>query len=124
MHPLQSKGVFHCFGCGAKGPVIDWQMKTAGQTLQQAVAFLKAHLTVLRDDEPPGDAGKIPFLVVSPSALPRPKMADLGDDSQELLSQVTDHYHRQLLDSPEAMDWLVRRGLSRRETGVDRLRQG
>lgn len=26
-----AKGLYHCFGCGAKGSVIDWQMHTTGQ---------------------------------------------------------------------------------------------
>lgn len=25
-----SKGLYHCFGCGAKGSIIDWQMNTTG----------------------------------------------------------------------------------------------
>ncbi|ENU3076184.1 CHC2 zinc finger domain-containing protein, partial [Escherichia coli] len=39
-----AKGLYHCFGCGAKGSVIDWQMHTTGQGLREAVAFLKARL--------------------------------------------------------------------------------
>jgi len=40
------KGLYHCFGCGAKGSVIDWQMATTGQPLREAVAFLKARLAI------------------------------------------------------------------------------
>jgi hypothetical protein len=45
----------------------------------------------------------------------RPKLADLDDDGQALLSQVIDHYHSRLLDSPEAQAWLVSRGLNHPE---------
>ncbi|MRT58243.1 toprim domain-containing protein [Enterobacteriaceae bacterium RIT693] len=118
MYLSQSRGVFHCFGCGAKGSVIDWQMKSAGQTLREAVAFLKADLTTLRDEEADNDAGKIPSSAVRPS-----KLADLDDDGQALLNQVVDFYHQNLLNSPEAQDWLVRRGLNHPEL-VSRFRLG
>ncbi|MEY0399675.1 CHC2 zinc finger domain-containing protein, partial [Providencia rettgeri] len=39
------KNLYHCFGCGAAGSVIDWQMKTAHQSLPDAVAFLRDGLT-------------------------------------------------------------------------------
>ena len=34
--------VFHCFGCGAKGSVIDWVMKTEGVALRKAVELLRS----------------------------------------------------------------------------------
>ncbi|HEY4468695.1 MAG TPA: CHC2 zinc finger domain-containing protein [Klebsiella sp.] len=39
-----SREQWHCFGCGASGSVIDWQMKSTGQSLREAVQFLKARL--------------------------------------------------------------------------------
>ncbi len=47
--------------------------------------------------------------------LPRPKLADLDDDGQALLRQVIDFYHQNLLASPEAKEWLERRGLNHPE---------
>lgn len=104
-----SKGLYHCFGCGAKGSIIDWQMNTTGQSLREAVAFLKARLAGADGENTSSLA--VPVL---PSP-PRPKLADLDDDGQALLNQVIDHYHRQLLESPEAHEWLVRRGLNHPE---------
>lgn len=99
-----SKNLYHCFGCGEAGSVIDWQMKTAHQNLQQAVALLR------------NDAAH-PSLAVSmrPPSAPKAKLADLDDDGQALLNQVIDHYHQQLLESPEAQKWLTRRGLNHPE---------
>lgn len=114
MHLSRSKGVFHCFGCGAKGSVLDWQMKTSGQTLQQAVAFLKDDLGALREEDPLAEEGKSSSLAVSP-VQPRQKLADLDDDGQALLNQVIGFYHQQLLASPEAQAWLVSRGLDHPE---------
>lgn len=106
-----AKGLYHCFGCGAKGSVIDWQMNTSGQGLREAVAYLKTRLAGA-DDNPS-------FLTVS-SAEPktttaRQLLTDLDDDGQALLRQVADFYHQQLLDSPEAQAWLAHRGLNHPE---------
>jgi DNA primase len=37
----ESKNLYHCFGCNAKGSVIDWVMKTQGVSLPHAVQILK-----------------------------------------------------------------------------------
>ncbi|MCE0829069.1 CHC2 zinc finger domain-containing protein, partial [Buttiauxella sp. A2-C2_NF] len=103
-----SKGVYHCFGCGAKGSIIDWQMNTTGQSLREAVAFLKTRLAGA-DSEPSS------LTVPAEPVAPRPKLADLDDDGQALLNQVTGFYHQNLLNSPEAMQWLEKRGLNHPE---------
>ncbi|MBU9823549.1 CHC2 zinc finger domain-containing protein [Rahnella perminowiae] len=103
-----SKGLYHCFGCGAKGSIIDWQMNTTGQSLREAVAFLKARLAGA-DSEPSS------LTVPAEPVAPRPKLADLDDDGQALLNQVIDFYHQQLLNNPEAMQWLEKRGLNHPE---------
>lgn len=87
-----AKGLYHCFGCGAKGSVIDWQMTTTGQGLREAVAFLKDRLA--------GTDGNTSSLVVSPvepKAMPaRQLLVDLDVDGQ-------------------AQAWLVHRGLTHPE---------
>ena len=35
------KNLFHCFGCGAGGSVIDWVIKTQGVSFRHAVELLK-----------------------------------------------------------------------------------
>ncbi|EBS0894895.1 toprim domain-containing protein [Salmonella enterica subsp. enterica serovar Abaetetuba] len=106
-----AKGLYHCFGCGAKGSVIDWQMNTTGQGLRDAVAFLKARLAGAEDT--PSSLAVSP---VEPKAMPaRQLLVDLDADGQALLRQVTDFYHHNLLDSPEAQAWLAHRGLNHPE---------
>src|SRR3990167_7091466 len=39
-HVTPSKNLFHCFGCGAAGSVIDFVMKKDGLTKQQAIDWL------------------------------------------------------------------------------------
>ncbi|WP_240152467.1 CHC2 zinc finger domain-containing protein, partial [Erwinia amylovora] len=36
------KNLFHCFGCGAAGSVVDWMMKTENFSLPRAVLRLRA----------------------------------------------------------------------------------
>lgn len=106
-----AKGLYHCFGCGAKGSVIDWQMTTTGQGLREAVAFLKARLAGTD-----GNASSLTVSPVEPKAMPaRRLLVDLDTDGQALLQQVTDFYHHNLLDSPEAQAWLAHRGLNHPE---------
>ncbi|EAQ4583441.1 toprim domain-containing protein [Salmonella enterica subsp. enterica serovar Poona] len=114
-----AKGLYHCFGCGAKGSVIDWQMATTGQPLREAVAFLKARLAGT-DDNP----SSLAVPPVEPKAMPaRQLLVDLDADGQALLRQVTDFYHRNLLNSPEAQTWLAHRGLNHPEL-VNHFRLG
>ncbi|PHM23155.1 CHC2 zinc finger domain-containing protein [Xenorhabdus budapestensis] len=107
-----AKNLYHCFGCGAAGSVLDWVIQTEGVTLKIAIRRLR-ELAGLPDmdntvvaasslADPPGSQA---------APLPRPKLADLDDDGQALLHQVIDFYHQNLLASPEAKAWLEKRGL-------------
>lgn len=95
--------LFHCFGCGAAGSVVDWVMKT------QAVSFRHA-VEILRDD--------IPSLAAPQKAeikqSTKPKFEGLfseEDDNQSVLHQVIEFYHETLKQSPDALDYLRKRGL-------------
>lgn len=115
-----SKALFHCFGCGAGGSIIDWQMKTAGQTLPEAVAFLKERLAGSYDEFHPqsrkaAEASSLTVPATAPEQAPRQTLTDLDDDGQALLHQVVDYYHQNLLNSPQALEWLAKRGLNHPE---------
>ena len=92
--------LYHCFGCGAAGSVIDWVMKTQQRSFREAVAWLRNDC--LPFDEAP------PLPSVPPEAPPL--VADAEED-QALLQRVIDFYHQALKQSPEALDYLKRRGL-------------
>ncbi|MEY0026856.1 toprim domain-containing protein, partial [Providencia rettgeri] len=49
------------------------------------------------------------------TTTPRIALADLDNAGQALLHQVVNFYHQQFLTSPEAQEWLVRRGLNHPE---------
>ncbi|ADP11508.1 DNA primase [Erwinia sp. Ejp617] len=100
------KNLYHCFGCGAAGSVVDWMMKTEGFSLPKAVLRLRE----FAGHNPSSSAAAVP---ASPPA--RQTLTDLDDDGQALLGQVVNGYHRNLLNSPEALAWLEKRGLNHPE---------
>ncbi|MFP1907101.1 CHC2 zinc finger domain-containing protein [Lonsdalea quercina] len=104
-----SKNLYHCFGCGASGSVLDWLQQTERLTYPQ---------TLVRLRELTGTASSLaagPALVSASPTVARTPLADLDDDGQALLHQVIDFYHHNLLTSAEAQQWLVSRGLTHPE---------
>ena len=93
------KNLYHCFGCGAGGSVLDWVMKTESVSLRRAYESLRGMLG--------GDVigGKEPPVLQS--------VADVACEAsrQTLLSQVVEFYHHTLLAAPEAQAYLAKRGL-------------
>ncbi|MFP1764464.1 CHC2 zinc finger domain-containing protein [Lonsdalea quercina] len=102
-----SKNLYHCFGCGASGSVLDWLQHTERLTYPQTLLRLRE----LTDNR--SSLGAVP-VSASPSATRTP-LADLDDDGQVLLHQVIGFYHHNLLNNPEAQQWLVSRGLTHPE---------
>jgi DNA primase len=102
-----SKNLFHCFGCGAAGSVLDWVQKTERLTYPQT-------LIRLRDLAGSHVAPQSSSLAAAVESS-RQNLTDLDDDGQALLHQVVDFYHQNLLASPEGQEWLALRGLSHPE---------
>lgn len=104
------RNVFHCFGCGAKGTVIDWVMKAEGVSFRHAVELLRqdASLDVAERRETTGKGGA-PLKVSTVRRLEAP--VDFDAEGAELLEQVVGYYHQTLLESPKALEYLKERGL-------------
>ncbi|MBV5097628.1 CHC2 zinc finger domain-containing protein, partial [Tenebrionicola larvae] len=98
-----SKNLYHCFGCGAAGSVLDWVQKTERLTYPQT-------LIRLRELAGPAAVAQPPSLAAAVES-PRQNLTDLDDDGQALLHQVVDFYHQNLLESMEGQEWLALRGL-------------
>lgn len=99
-----AKNLWHCLGaCRAGGSVIDWVMRREGVSFRHAVERL-------RQERPGGEAA--PTLALDPAA-----------DDTTLLRAVVDFYHQTLLQSPEAIGYLARRGLDHRPT-IEHFRLG
>ncbi|WP_233965601.1 CHC2 zinc finger domain-containing protein [Pectobacterium versatile] len=102
-----SKNLYHCFGCGASGSVLDWLQQTERLTYPQTLVRLRELAGT------PSSLAAVPVLASPPVA--RTPLSDLDDDGQALLHQVIDFYHHNLLNNPEAQQWLVSRGLNHPE---------
>jgi DNA primase len=99
------KNLFHCFGCGAAGSVIDWVMKTRGVSFRHAVELLRADLPLAAET----GAGLTPPKRGTVKQLPPPLETEADDPAA--LAQVIGYYHATLKQSPEALDYLRQRGL-------------
>jgi len=88
-----AKQFYHCFGCGAHGSAIGFLMEHGGLGYVDAIEELARSIGVEVPRE--GDAGgerRSPALLA-------------------LLEQAARHYRRRLKDAPQAIDYLVGRGL-------------
>ena len=111
-----AKNLWHCLGeCQTGGSPIDWVMKAEGVSFRHAVEILRAeHFPTTPSLDGPPQRSSVPKL-----APP----VDLDADDRELLSQVIGYYHQTLKESPEALGYLEKRGLTHPEL-LDRFRLG
>ena len=112
-----AKNLWHCLGaCSAGGEtaggsVIDWVMRDRGVSFRHAVELLRSDL--------PAEA--VAAEAPADPALPSPVVPEAED--AELLDQVVGFYHETLKESPEALEYLERRGLADPEL-IERFRLG
>src|SRR5579863_617162 len=103
------KNEWHCKGaCGEGGDVIKWVMRAQGISFSHALEMLRRDL--------------VPMTATSPGPPPKkstvPKLPPLIQhtaDDKRLLEIVVAHYHETLKESPEAQQYLVKRGLQSAE---------
>lgn len=116
--------LWHCLGaCQTGGSVIDWTMKAEGVSLRHALELLKADIPSLAafPEKPQGrQTGKVAKKTTT-TKLPAVLERSATDDV--LLRQAVDFYHETLKNSPEALEYLQKRGLNHPEM-VARFRLG
>ena len=97
-----TKQFYHCFGCGASGDAIRFLTEYSGMTFIDAVKDLaqQVGMTVPEEDSSPAEREQ--------AAAQKQRRNTLTD----VLAKATDHYRRQLKNSPRAVDYLKGRGLS------------
>lgn len=113
------KNVWHCKGAcgpGAGGSVIDWVMRSEGISFSHALQLLRRDL--------------VPMSSTSPDLPPRksttvkmPPLIEHTANDKQLLEAVVEHYHETLKNSPEAQQYLAKRGLESAEM-VEHFRLG
>jgi len=111
-----AKNLFHCFGCGAAGGPVDWLMKFDKLSFRAAVERLRSELGL---SDTPAPAEPLKTGKLKAAALPLSEDAD----SQADLRRVLDYYHETLKQSPEALDYLAKRGLQHPEL-IERFKLG
>lgn len=115
------KNLWHCLGeCQTGGSPIDWVMKAEGVSFRHAVEILRAEHFPTTTPLDEGPARPVPQRSTVPKLAPP---VDLDADDRELLGQVIGYYHQTLKESPEALGYLEKRGLTHPELS-DRFRLG
>ena len=91
----QSKQFYHCFGCGAHGTAIGFAMEHAGLSFVDAVEELARSIGV-----------------TVPHEATTQIQHKVAPDLYEVMQSATRYYRDQLKQSPRAIEYLKRRGLS------------
>jgi len=95
------KNLFHCFGCDAAGTVIDWVMKSEGVSFRHAIELLS-------NDYQPTQSKPVKRATVNKLETP----FTLDNEDQALLNRVIDYYHNTLKQTPDALAYCKKRGIS------------
>jgi DNA primase catalytic core len=119
------KNLWHCLGaCQTGGTVIDWVMRAEGVRFRHAVELLRAdHSSLGAAPSPlskPRGGGKVVKMSTVPK-LPAPIERSASDEA--VLRQVVGYYQEALKQSPEALEYLEKRGLRSSEM-IERFRLG
>ncbi len=96
-----SKQFYHCFGCGAHGTALGFLIEHLGLPFPQAVEDLARRVGL----EVPQEANPIDPAV-------KKKETDYRARLRDLLLEAAKFYQRRLKDSPQAIEYLKKRGVS------------
>ena len=100
-----SKNLWHCLGaCGTGGTVIDWIMKTQAVSFRHAVEILRSGGSVQSIRNAKRSTAPLLSCPISHDAT-----------GPRLTAQLMDFYHRELLQSKAALDYLEKRGINNPE---------
>nr|WP_284700859.1 DNA primase [Robbsia betulipollinis] len=107
-----TKQFYHCFGCGAHGTAIGFLMEHAGLPFPEAVNDLAQGAGLTVPHEPgPGQMGRRAF--AGEGGAPRADgHAAATKRAVDVMQTACDYYRRQLRESPTAIAYLKRRGLT------------
>jgi DNA primase catalytic core len=113
-----SRGLFHCFGCGAAGDVIGFVTKHDRVSFRGALEVLARRAGLDLDklmEERPRILQRTPVEALTPP--PQSKDSAEGAPLQgapptAVLPRVVEHYHRTFCERKDAQEYLARRGLA------------
>ncbi|MGI4857743.1 MAG: DNA primase [Janthinobacterium lividum] len=108
-----TKQFYHCFGCGAHGTAIGFLMEHAGLPFPEAVNDLAQAAGLTVPHEPgPGQMGRRAFAGDGGGAPRADSNAATTKRAVDVMQTACDYYRRQLRESPTAIAYLKRRGLT------------
>ena len=113
-----AKNLWHCLGaCQAGGTAIDWVMKAEGVSFRHAVELLEHDVLPAAPASPLAASSPASAAMPAKRSTTKKLAAPLERETEDakLLVQVIDYYHQSLLQSPEALDYLQRRGIGNEE---------
>ncbi len=97
-----AKQFYHCFGCGAHGDAIGFLMNHAGMGFVDALRDLAQQVGL-----------EVPEAPTDPADRERAEAAQAQRRSlSDVLEKAAEHYRQRLKESPKAVEYLKRRGLS------------
>jgi DNA primase len=110
------KNLWNCLGaCRRGGDVIEWVMRAEGVSFRHAVELLRKEIPLMA--RPAG-------VVVKESTVPKlPPLFGPTAADQAVLGIVVSYYHETLKNSPQAQQYLIKRGLQSSEM-VEQFRLG
>jgi DNA primase len=120
-----STNLWHCLGaCQAGGSSIDWVMRAEGVSFRHAVELLRGESPSLAAPLPSEPRGRQQGPVPKKSTAAKlPTLTERSVDDEALLRQVVGFYHATLKESPEALEYLAKRGLQHPEL-IERFQLG
>jgi hypothetical protein len=113
-----SKGLFHCFGCGAAGDVIGFVTKYDKLSFRAALEVLARRASLDLEQlmqERPRVLQRTPVEALTPPRglqLTAEGAPLKGAPPAAVLARVVEHYHRTFCQRSDAREYLERRGLS------------
>ncbi|WP_323017292.1 DNA primase [Castellaniella sp.] len=97
-----TKQFYHCFGCGAHGSAVHFLTEHTGAPFPEAVRTLAASVGLTVPEEPRSPRQR---------AAERERREE-GSRQRDVLQQAQAHYRASLKQSPQAISYLKKRGLS------------
>ncbi|MBP9944818.1 MAG: toprim domain-containing protein [Vicinamibacteria bacterium] len=114
-----AKGLYHCFGCGARGDVFGFITKRDKVGFPRAMEILARRaaldLKEIMAERPamaaPSEAPHANGANGHGHEVPHIEMAGDSPTARRLLASVVEHYHRTFCERPDAQEYLKGRGL-------------
>ena len=106
--------LWHCFGCDAKGTVIDFVMR------QEGISFKEAYNKLIQNTEVRGQKTGGPDALVGADRVEKTEKEErLEINPQELLNKAAEFYHQTFKEYRRGLEYLVKRGITEQEIYLD-----